>query len=607
MKHLISLLLIMYISITPVLGIEIVDTITASDTITGLTMANGRLWVGTSGGILRYSEVLEYSGMYTTRNGLPDNRVIAVATAGSRVFALTRTGFVEYDSASDQFRDVTVSQRIANPEFAGMAISGRNILLVMTDRRIFTGDLTTFPLELKTAMNLEGTFSTLTSDLNGTFWIGTREGTVVEINTEGSVVSKRTFSRPVQSLNIAGNRLYVGTSETLYACSREGVRIQRPVPIEDVISLVADDAGIISISRKGVIRHGRISPFRCATVLLNLRATCIITSWDQLLVGTTTGLYTIPLKSIRYRAKIVPKRLSAPPAMPENCRTAAIFNDTLWVGASNGLFSLPLNPGNSDTTATRYPGILPSSRVRRVCADDETLYIATAKGLVMYDGTAWTVIESTTRLRSSDLPTFVYPSITDICRDPETGGIWISDTGTINRKRNGKWHRFNYLDGLKSSHIQRMSVRGGTCATATTDRGTEILRHNTKKFISIRPGQKIAVTDVAVAENGVLFCLTGSSTLMEIHANGREIKHTLPENITEPICLEYHRGKLWIGTRSGLITGLPGNWELMTTADGISGNKINEISFYREAVILSTSAGITLLSPAGLSGKTDIQ
>lgn len=260
MKSILSLLLIMYIITTAVHGVEIIDTITASQTITGLTMANGHLWAGTSGGILRYSEVLKFVGFYTSKSGLPDNNVIDVAAAGSRIFAITRTGLVEYDPTGDRFQSVITSkgsletESSSGSEFAAMAIAGRTLLLVMADTRIFVGDLATYPLDLRSAGRLEGTFTALTSDLSGMFWIGTREGSVFEIDNTGKIMGSRKFSRPIQSLNIADDLLFAGTADTLYACSRDGVRIQRPLPIDDVVSVIPDQAGIISISGKGVFK-----------------------------------------------------------------------------------------------------------------------------------------------------------------------------------------------------------------------------------------------------------------------------------------------------------------------------------------------------------------
>jgi serine phosphatase RsbU (regulator of sigma subunit)/ligand-binding sensor domain-containing protein len=146
-----------------------------SDTVSALFRSGGIIWAGTGRhGIFRISENTGRTVSYRLGNGSLENSVTSISGGGSRVFAGTRKGLCEIDTATGQVTRYTISDGLPHNFINGLWYDREGTLWITTKSNIISyledGRIHKLPVNLASGMITAGP---VTGDWGNTIWVGT--------------------------------------------------------------------------------------------------------------------------------------------------------------------------------------------------------------------------------------------------------------------------------------------------------------------------------------------------------------------------------------------------------------------------------------------------
>jgi serine phosphatase RsbU (regulator of sigma subunit)/ligand-binding sensor domain-containing protein len=146
-----------------------------ADTVTALFRSGGIIWAGTGRhGIFRISENSGKTVSYRLGNGSLENSVTSVSGGGTSVFAGTRKGLCQIDTATGRVTRYTISEGLPHNFINGLWYDRDGILWITTKSNIISylkdGRIQKLPINLSSGMISAGP---LTADWGNSIWAGT--------------------------------------------------------------------------------------------------------------------------------------------------------------------------------------------------------------------------------------------------------------------------------------------------------------------------------------------------------------------------------------------------------------------------------------------------
>jgi signal transduction histidine kinase/ligand-binding sensor domain-containing protein len=434
--------------------------------------ARSDLWAGTEdGGLTRYS--LGRFQSFTTAEGLPHNRVMAVWDEPGGVVVGTRGGLARW--RADQPEQLVAFQLNGAPRVgAGIFSDTGSFWTFAPDHAVrFMGDKRE---ELAPLPGLRSDVEVVSvNDEAGDLWAGASDGTLFHFDKLSWVVYGVNEGLPGRRISTLYSdwhgRLWVGTlGGGLYLF--EGGRFVAYLPAEgtdsEAVECVYQDRegtiwlgtrnrGLARLTAKPVSTYGKRDQLSSDNVY-----TVYEDRADRVWIGTWPGGLNLIAKGIvtDYTRKL---------ALPLSYVTA-LHEDRLgrlWVGSLKGVGWLKDDRYTDMSDKLGVSG----SAVQVIQEDrDGKLWVGTNRGLVKYDGAQLT--NYTTR---EGLPG---DNVKDILQSA-SGALWIATYGGLARlDNNGRVSvAVTEHEGLSSNHVRTLYEDGnGTLWVGTYDGGLNVLR-----------------------------------------------------------------------------------------------------------------------------------
>ena len=516
---------------------------------------DGYLWVGTSGGLVRFDGVRFTNFDRSNTPGLPDDSILSLCPARDGGLWVGTEGGGLVHMKGGVFSAYGLDQGLSNGFVRGIVEISANKLWVGTDRGFFLFDNGSF-------IRLDG-----------------RDG--VPIFAVRSMVEE------------PGGRIITSTSAGLFAVA--GGRLVRTGPrVPDATGLMADPDGSLWLASQSGLRHavrGELVPV--PKIGVTFTRTLARDSEGNLWVGTIgEGLARVGKDGVSL--------FRSPDPLPHNT-IWCVFEDmerNIWVGTQDGLLRLS---ATAVGTVTASDG-LDDDDVASVYEDPAgKIWIGTLAGRLhtMNGGRA--------------VPFHVPPGVGEfhprIAWTDPTGVQWLGSNGQgMLRIAGGATRIFSTADGLRSNTIRQvLRDRSGVIWIAT---GSGLSRWDGTAIRTYYLEDGLAYGGVRVlAEDTNGDLLVGTDRGMNRVRNGVFLR--------DPVLARLHEERIWaiLPDRSGLWLGTRGNGLLrvrgnriarLTTRQGLPGNSIYQILDGGDGRLwMSSSAGVFSASLAELDASAD--
>lgn len=298
---------------------------------------------------------------------------------------------------------------------------------------------------------------------------------------------------------------------------------------------------------------------------------------------------------------------------------------------------------------------LPSNLINKITIDsDGVKWIATAKGLVSYDGVKWTVYSGNAYLHNMSINDLAFEN------DSIQNRIWIASNigATTLMAKSTEITSYNNYNSIKDSllddNVLALSIGLNNVKYIGTSKGMSIFKENKWTGFFGRKNEEILVeyeiSSIASANDGWVYAttkgggvsrfkntdaITGATTFNQQWAYGLKSDtvftvfvdeashqwygtsngmayHASPNTKSDwtsysredgLICdtvyaiNKDHSGKIWIGTEKGISTFDGNGWQKFTTKDGLVDNKVYTIAVDLDGSIwFGTANGISHFS-----------
>jgi signal transduction histidine kinase/ligand-binding sensor domain-containing protein len=218
---------------------------------------------------------------------------------------------------------------------------------------------------------------------------------------------------------------------------------------------------------------------------------------------------------------------------------------------------------------------LPQSSVHSIVqTPDGYLWIATEGGLARFDGLAFRVFG-----RGTD-PAFHSDDVCCLARGRD--GLWIGTADGLVRMQQGGFRRYGTEDGLASSAIESLTVRGDGALAVETSAGWAVRKQPGFETLSSAP------EEISRDRSG-LSAVPGSAqwrfstTTVSVNAAGVQrtwrVGHELPMGRIQTVFVD-REGLAWVGLNSGLFV-LKADKPAATPVSLLSGNSV--LSIFEDA------------------------
>jgi ligand-binding sensor domain-containing protein/signal transduction histidine kinase len=258
-----------------------------------------------------------------------------------------------------------------------------------------------------------------------------------------------------------------------------------------------------------------------------------------------------------------------------------------------GLSSLLLHPAAGQTISSgrllgRYQQFvwqdqhgLPQNGLSAVVqTPDGYLWLATAEGVVRFDGVRFTAFDTgnTPEIKSNNVQSLLVD---------RTGALWIgTHGGGLSRYKDGRFNSYSSQDGLSDSHIKCLfEDHGGNLWAGTDGGGLNVLQTGQNgradRFISYTSESGLPDNYIwALAEDVTGGLWVGTNSGLARFKDGRFTVYTmrdgLPSNTVQSLCWD-RAGNLWVGMRGGLSRFREGRFTSFGVQDGLKNNYIRAI------------------------------
>ena len=180
----------------------------------------------------------------------------------------------------------------------------------------------------------------------------------------------------------------------------------------------------------------------------------IATEGNNLYVGTQQGLNIVRPKQKEY----VISKIEIPALFNVSIFKILIFNKTIWLGTSNGIYAVSL----SDYTFSHFnavgftvsPSQFLDQQIRGLTEDSTYIYFASDLSVIRYNKVRmfWESIPVNTQ--------YLLPGVNDAASDENN--LWIGTNNGVLRyiKRKQKWIYYGIQDGLAGARVKKILIDG---------------------------------------------------------------------------------------------------------------------------------------------------
>jgi ligand-binding sensor domain-containing protein len=508
----------------------------------------GRLWVGTAGGLACYDGTSWRT--YGTTDGLPDDDIRALCeNRQGRLWVGTAGGLACYDGTS--WRTYGTTDGLPDDDIQTLCEDRQGRLWAGT----YQGGLACYDgTSWRTYRRADGLpdddIQTLCEDRQGRLWVGTYQGGLACYDGTSWRTYRRADGLPDDRVwalcEDPQGRLWVGTEGSLARYDGTSWRTYGTtdgLPDDRVRALCEDRQGRLWVGtyRGGLACYDGTSwrTYRRADGLPDdaVRALCEDRQ-GRLWVGTYQGglaCYDGTSWLAYRRADGLPNKVAW--ALCEDPQ------GRLWVGTEG---SLARYDGTSWRTYGTTDG-LPDDRVRALCKDRQgRLWVGTPGGLAAYDGTNWRTYRQTDGLPADN--------VWAISEDRQ-GRLWVGTAGGLACYDGTNWRTYRQTDGLPADNVWAISedrqgrLWVGTAGGLACYDGISWRTYGTRDGLpndDVRALCEDWQGRLWVGTRGGLACYDGTSWRTYRTAEG------LPNEVAWALCVD-RQGRLWVGTAGGLV------------------------------------------------------
>jgi len=251
----------------------------------------------------------------------------------------------------------------------------------------------------------------------------------------------------VRSLAFCPNMLNAGTSKGILVLSGDGWKASDRLVLNETGKIVCPDAELLAATKTGLVRHSLIPsiPEKTVQTLFSGQVSAFEATQDGYLVGTPNGLYLIRDGREQHIDAIGQKQVTALAIAP---------NNTVWIGFTDGLSSW------DGKEAIFFPNKDP---VRDIAIDEKGIvYAATKKGILRYDGQAWTLIDG----KHGGLP---YEDVLSVA--VKNGILWAGTSMGAARCDGREWQYFQGPQYLSDDRVTAVAIGPDNTAWLGTKAG----------------------------------------------------------------------------------------------------------------------------------------
>jgi ligand-binding sensor domain-containing protein/signal transduction histidine kinase len=517
---------------------------------------DGYLWIGTSGGLVRFDGVRFVVFDRSNTAAFRDDSILSLCPArdGSLWIGAEGGGLLHY--AGGSFRVFGRSEGLTNGFVRAIFEDSGNTLWVGADRGFFR-------LEGDRLVRLDGTsqipftaVTTIGEDRQGRIWLGASAGL---LSVEAGSLTTHLSAGVRSILEMRDGAMLAMTSGALRKW-QDGRLTPGPTAESRARVLYQDHEGSLWIGTAGEglirFRDGAGSAYQAPA---DLPANTILSLFEDreqnLWIGTENGL-------VRFSRKFVTTLTGKDGLAGDNVST--IYQDrhgTLWIATGTGQLH-QMKDGRLSTF--RFPSSAGNVTARMVIEDrDGVFWIGTAgQGIIRWSDGRARIFNTADGLRNGSIRAF---------HQDRRGNLWVATGSGLSRWNGDGFETYYIEDGLAYGSVRAIAEDRGGDLWIGTDGGLSHMRDG--KFVH----------DSMLAE-------LGSERILAIH--------------------EDSRGALWLGTRGrGLFRIEGGKLTNFTTRDGLPSNNIYQLlEDATGSLWMSSPAGVFFLSRKELddraAGKT---
>ncbi len=561
-------------------GLRVVRTVGDTRNATCLASApeGAVLWVGTlGGGMVRWTQ--GGAQQLDATMGLPGNRVRDCRFHGDALWVATESGLARFDEAASWFDVVQRGRflRLASAGPAMLAARADGVIHVFSRRSIRRQQLDLVP-------------AALTGAPDGRWAAGGMDGRIYmdSVSMDGASQHRATAmptapsamaAEPILHMAYAGDVLHVRTATAAFR----------------FVGGVLQRSGQVAEAPAMAHPHAMRSPGIDVSGLGGKHVRAWARLQGDLVAATDEGVFRQAADG-RWEPLFV-----APMPCGDRISALARFDGALWAGS----FDRGLCRWNGSTWS-RYagPSHLPSDMINDLAADDQHLYVATLKGLVLVDRQG-RFDQRTHEQCVGDLKASCpwFASVTGVDVDGRTGGVWAADLGSVHRIDSKRWRHYGTRAGIGSRRITRIAVFDDAVAIGTSDQGVLLKKGDHVTTIDDQDGLADNwVTDLSWDASGVLWVATCTRGISRIDPDGSVSnmgsRHGLPDDYT--LAVRPVGSDLWVGTLRGLGVVSGSTVTPLTSADGLSGDEVHDIVVYKKEVWVATNGGLSVIRRSSL-------
>ncbi|WP_211194311.1 two-component regulator propeller domain-containing protein [Pyxidicoccus fallax] len=498
--------------------------------VSRLLVADGALWVGTSGGLWRVPPSGEDARQYSVEDGLPDASVTAlVADEVGTLWVGTKKGVARLMAGRVDAMPFAIPGPDPRPEVLALSRDAAGVLWLGTPRELISWD-GRVARRFTPQDGLPSTYiPSLYTDGDGTLWVGTRRGGLVRRTADG-------FSEPVpgeglveaEVLSMLEDRdghLWVGTYSGLFRL-RDGPFTTYGLPEglvapEGAVSAVLEDrrgtmwvgtlgGGLYRLGAGGIHRVAVEEGFP-EKVIPALHEDAQGTLW----VGTVNGLY-------RYDGTRF-SRLTREQGGPQEVVTAIHVDSRgdRWVGTQSGL--LRVHGGEVSLYGPKH-GLHHPVIVMTEDADGR-VWFGTESGLLRWEPDSKTFKRFT---QKDGLPGDL---VLALLADPD-GTVWVGTETGLGRWRKDTWARFTVAQGLYDDAVFSVIPDGGGHLWMSSNKG--VSRVSRRELDEVADGKRERVAALGFDQR---------DGMRSAECNGN----------TQPSAWRSRDGRLWFTNIGGAI------------------------------------------------------
>ncbi len=382
---------------------------------------SGKVWVATSGGLLRYDPGIDEWTRYGKKDGLSTEYITDLQMDGDVLWIGTARGLASYDEKSDHWQFYDKADGLSEAFVTAMAIAGKAIW-VGTNRGLFSASTN--------GQSLVGAFEPMTKladyritsivPVDDMIWVGTDAG--------------------LRGCDIAAGEVAVFTTE-------------HGLPHNYVNSVLVQGDQMWLGTRDGMCIHQRGAERYTVAEGRNVRAIMNDPQRHSLWIGTANGLAKYDTETGELEPMAEDNRYSI-------TSIVRLTDDVLWLGTASGVVEYQISSGNyreHRAFITRQP--LREASVAHIEFDGDAIWFsnwsASHNGaIIRYDRRSDTWRRFTRETILGDTKAKSPTIVKRICAD----GKWVwfaTNYGVLQyNKSTDTWQRFTTEDGLISNNIR---------------------------------------------------------------------------------------------------------------------------------------------------------